>query len=85
MSKTDGERKNFCGKNIKKYREDRELSLEQCCNVLKQVGLTLSEHELHLIELGKQIVLDQEILYFCKALFITVEQLFEEDTSIINW
>ena len=76
MSRIDGDRKNICGENIKRYREKKGLSLEQCCVELEQEGLLLSAKELEQIE--QKIVLDQEIICFCKALSITIEQLFED-------
>ena len=36
MSRIDGDRKNICGENIKRYREKKGLSLEQCCVELEQ-------------------------------------------------
>ena len=45
---------------------------------LKKEGLFLSAKELDQIERGQKIVLDQEIICFCKALSITIEQLFED-------
>ena len=70
MSRIDGDRKNICGENIKRYREKKGLSLEQCCVELEQEGLLLSAKELEQIEQG--------IICFCKALSITIEQLFED-------
>ena len=78
MTRIDGDRKNICGENIKRYREKKGLSLEQCCVELEQEGLLLSAKELEQIEQGQKIVLDQEIICFCKALSITIEQLFED-------
>mgnify|MGYP000334977502 CR=1 FL=1 len=46
MSRIDGDRKNICGENIKRYREKKGLSLEQCCVELEQEGLLLSAKEL---------------------------------------
>ena len=77
MSRIDGDRKNICGENIKRYREKKGLSLEQCCVELEKEGLLLSAKELDQIE-QEQKVVDQEIICFCKALSITVEQLFED-------
>ena len=78
MSRIDGDRKNICGENIKRYREKKGLSLEQCCAELDKEGLLLSAQGLHQIEQGQNVVLDQEIICFCKALSITIEQLFED-------
>lgn len=78
MSRIDGERKNICGENIKRYREKKGLSLEQCCIELQKEGLLLSDRELKQIEQGQKVVLDQEIICFCKVLSITIEQLFED-------
>ena len=49
MSRIDGDRKNICGENIKRYREKKGLSLEQCCVELEQEGLLLSAKELEQI------------------------------------
>ena len=54
------------------------MSLEQCCVELEKEGLLLSAKELDQIEQEQKVVLDQEIICFCKALSITVEQLFED-------
>ena len=78
MSRIDGDRKNICGENIKRYREKKGLSLEQCSEELEKEGLLLSAKELDQIEQEQKVVLDQEIICFCKALSITVEQLFED-------
>ena len=78
MSRIDGDRKNICGENIRRYREKKGLSLEQCCIELKKEGMLLNAKELKQIEQGQKVVLDQEIISFCKVLFITVEQLFED-------
>ena len=77
MSRIDSDRKNICGENIKRYREKKELSLEQCCIELQKEGLQLSVKELDEIEKAQKAVLDQEIICFCKVLSITIEQLFE--------
>ena len=45
---------------------------------LEKEGLLLSAKELDQIEQEQKVVLDQEIICFCKALSITVEQLFED-------
>ena len=66
MSRIDGDRKNICGENIKRYRQKKGLSLEQCCVELEQEGLVLSAKELEQIEQGQKVVLDQEIICFCK-------------------
>ena len=42
MSRIDGDRKNICGENIKRYREKKVCLLEQCCAELEKEGLLLS-------------------------------------------
>ena len=66
MSRIDGDRKNICGENIKRYRQKKGLSLEQCCVELEQEGLVLSAKELEQIEQGQKVVLDQELFVFVK-------------------
>lgn len=77
MAMKESEQKNICGANIKRYRELRKLSLEQCCLALKNQGLILSCQELSQLECGLKAVLDKEIMCYCRALSITVDQLFE--------
>ena len=55
MSRIDGDRKNICGENIKRYREKKGLSLEQCCVELEQEGLLLSAKELNKLNKDKRL------------------------------
>jgi len=67
---------NISGLIIHNYRVKHNLSLEKLSNKLQLVGITLYPNDIYLIEKGRRIVKDFELIAICK--------LLEIDTQIIS-
>lgn len=68
---------NICGKNIAIYRYSKKLSQRELANSLQLLGLDIRKNAIQRIECGKRFVTDFELLYFAKALDITICDLLE--------
>ena len=68
---------NIVGKNIKKYRELRNLSQSDVCCKMALLGITLYKSDIYNIEHCKRTIKDFEVFGFCKIFNISLEQLFE--------
>ena len=69
---------NIIGKNIRKYRELRNLSQNDICCQLSLIGITLYKSDIYNIEYCKRTLKDFEIYGFSKVLNVSLEQLFED-------
>ena len=63
--------KNICGSQIEKYRTERNMTYEMVSDKLSTLGISLSPHEIHQIELGKRIITDIELIGFMKIFSCT--------------
>ena len=68
---------NIIGKNIKKYRELKGLTLRELSEKLELYGLTIYHSDIHNIEHGKKTIRDYEIKGFCLALNVSLDDLYE--------
>ncbi len=68
---------NIVGKNIKKYRELKELSQNDVCCKMALLGITLYKSDIYNIEHCKRTIKDFELYGFSKILNVSFEQLFE--------
>ena len=68
---------NIIGKNIKKYRELKGLTLRELSEKLELYGLTIYNSDIHNIEHGKKTIRDYEIKGFCLALDVSLDDLYE--------
>ncbi len=68
---------NIIGKNIKKYRELKGLTLRELSEKLELYGLTIYHSDIHNIEHGKKTIRDYEIKGFCLALDVSLDDLYE--------
>lgn len=68
---------NIIGKNIKKYRELRNLSQNDVCCKMALLGITLYKSDIYNIEYCKRTIKDFELYGFSKILNVSFEQLFE--------
>lgn len=75
---------NILGCNIKKYRELKNLSQRQLSDKIALLGIDIYASDISLIENNKLLIKDFEILAFCKALNISIDQLFENTQNIFN-
>lgn len=75
---------NVVGKNVKKYRELRNLSQRDLSNKIALLGVDIYHSDISEIENEKLLLKDFEIIAICKVLNITYEQLFENTEDIFD-
>lgn len=68
---------NIIGKNLKKYRKLRGYSQRELCDKLELFGISMYHSDIHHIEHGEKTIRDYEIAAICKALNISLDNLFE--------
>lgn len=73
---------NVIGKNIKKYRELRNLTQRELSNKIALLGIDIYHSDISQIENQKLLLKDFEIIAICKVLNVTYEQLFENTDNI---
>lgn len=75
---------NVLGKNVKKYRELRELSQRELSDKIALLGIDIYHSDISQIENNKLLLKDFEIIALCKVLQITYDQLFEDVDNIFD-
>ena len=75
---------NVIGKNIKKYRELRNLTQRELSNKIALLGIDIYHSDISQIENQKLLLKDFEIIAICKVLNETYEQLFENTDNIFD-
>ena len=75
---------NVIGKNIKKYRELRNLTQRDLSNKIALLGIDIYHSDISQIENQKLLLKDFEIIAFCKVLNVSYEQLFENTDNIFD-
>ena len=75
---------NVIGKNIKKYRELRNLSQRELSDKIALLGVDIYHSDISLIENQKLLLKDFEIIAFCKVLKVSYDQLFEDTDNIFD-
>lgn len=71
---TDG-KNNICGTQVAKYRKVMKKSQRELADELQLIGLDVDKNAIQRIEAGKRFVTDIELVYLCKVLGITLEEL----------
>ena len=75
---------NVIGKNIKKYRELRNLTQRELSNKIALLGIDIYHSDISQIENQKFLLKDFEIIAICKVLNVTYDQLFENTDNIFD-
>lgn len=75
---------NVIGKNIKKYRELRNLTQRDLSNKIALLGIDIYHSDISQIENQKLMLKDFEIIAICKVLGITYDQIFEDTDNIFD-
>lgn len=70
---------NVSGQMIREYRESAELSQEQLAAKLQLLGHNINQKAVSRIETGCRVVPDFELIYFSKALNVSVLDLLHID------
>lgn len=69
---------NVISKNVKKYREDQNMSLSMLSNKLQLMGIDIPKSSLQNIESGKRIVKEYEFYALCKIFNISMEDMLKD-------
>ena len=67
---------NIVGSNIKKIREEQQLSQPDLCRKLELLGVTMYIADIYEIENNKRIIQDNEIKAFSMALNVSLDTLY---------
>lgn len=68
---------NICGNMVAASRKALKMSQRQLADALQLLGLDIDKNAIQRIEAGKRFVTDIEIVYLCRALNITVNELLD--------
>ena len=68
---------NICGKKVSHYRKLLQKSQRELADTLQLLGLDVDKNAIQRIEAGKRFVTDIEIVFLCKALNVTIEELLD--------
>lgn len=75
---TDG-KNNICGTQVAKCRKEMKKSQRELADELQLLGLDVDKNAIQRIEARKRFVTDIELVYLCKALNITLEELLTDN------
>lgn len=71
--------RNITGKNIKVFRQYKNISQEQLAAKLNLLGLSLDQTIISRIENQTREILDYEVKTFADALGVNIEELYKEN------
>ena len=77
INKTADGRNNVCGIRIAIFRKESNRSQRELAEELQLAGLDVDKNAIQRIEAGKRFVTDSELLYLCRVLDKSLEQLLE--------
>ena len=75
INKSTDVKNNICGTQVAKYRKAMKKSQRELADELQLIGLDVDKNAIQRIEAGKRFVTDIELVYLCKVLGITLEEL----------
>lgn len=78
-NKTSDGRNNLCGLQIARRRKEMGKSQRELADALQLLGLDVDKNAVQRIEAGKRFVTDIELVYLCKALNISYEELLGDN------
>ncbi len=77
INKTADGRNNICGVNIARLRKEIHISQRALADRLQLEGLDIDKNAIQRIESGQRFLTDIELQYFCKALHVSFDTLFQ--------
>lgn len=75
INKTENGRNNICGVEVARLRKEMKISQRELADRLQLIGLDVDKNAVQRIESGQRFVTDIELLYLCKGLNASLEQL----------
>lgn len=77
INRADDGRNNLCGKNIRHWRKQQEISQRELADRMQLVGIDIDKNAIQRIECGKRFVTDIELVGFSKIFHITFDDLLK--------
>lgn len=74
MRKYNG-KSNVCGQIIEQYRLEKDMSREKLAEKLQLKGLNIDRNHIYLMEKGRVIIKDFELIIICQILNIDYKEL----------
>ena len=73
-----GEKLNVIGPQIRKYREQSNLSQSELSNKLLLIGIDIPKNSIQRLECGDRIIKDYELAGISKVLSISIDELLKD-------
>ncbi len=77
INKTKDGLNNICGKNIKRFRKELNISQRELADRMQLVGIDIDKNAIQRIECGKRFVTDIEIVAFTTVFDVSLEELLK--------
>lgn len=78
INKSSVGKNNLIGERLAEKRKELKLSQRAFADKLQLIGLDVDKNAIQRIECGKRFVTDIELVYICKALNVTPNDLLQE-------
>lgn len=75
INKTIDGQNNLCGKKVAELRKLMRKSQRELADSLQLLGLDVDKNAIQRIEAGKRFVTDIELVFLCKALNVSLNEL----------
>ena len=75
---------NIIGKNIQRYRNEKNMSYEKLSAKLELMGISIHKQSLYDIEINKRTIKDYEIFGIAQVLDININDLFQNIENKID-
>ena len=69
---------NVIGNNVRRIREDKDMSLSQLSDKLQLLGVDVPKSSLQNIENGKRLVKEYEFYALCKVFGVSMEEMLDD-------
>ena len=77
INKSKNGKNNVCGENIAIFRKEKNLSQRALADKLQIAGLDVDKNAIQRMESGQRFITDIELLYLCKVLDKSLDELFK--------
>ena len=82
INKTETGRNNICGISVAAKRKSLRLSQREIADMLQRAGLDVDKNAVQRIESGQRFVTDIELVFLCRVLDMTPEELLGVSDSL---
>ena len=79
INKTSDGRNNICGIKLAYFRKKMGISQRELADRLQLIGLDVDKNAVQRMESGQRFITDIELVYLCRALERSLEEMFSEE------